>query len=168
MAKDIPEIDDPLQDINDPNLSLDNANKGGKASESRKARENTPEAAKETAANAATDKGNNTADDNSPYSQPTEAVPGTISPTSGREQYWHDFLGLLAPTEEKTDKTGRLVCKLDRDLADTLDDCNINGRCRSDLVNAIVRAFFSTYLPKLLPYRKAKKLLFDNHKSAQA
>ena len=40
-----------------------------------------------------------------------------------------------------TDKTERLVCKLDRDLADSLDDCDIHGRCRSDLVNAIVRAF---------------------------
>ncbi len=46
-----------------------------------------------------------------------------------------------------TDKTERLVCKLDRDLADSLDDCDIHGRCRSDLVNAIVRAFFKSYLP---------------------
>ena len=60
-----------------------------------------------------------------------------------------------------TDKTERLVCKLDRDLADSLDDCDIHGRCRSDLVNAIVRAFFKSYLPRLAEYRREKKSLFN-------
>lgn len=57
-----------------------------------------------------------------------------------------------------TDKTERLVCKLDRDLADSLDDCDIHGRCRSDLVNAIVRAFFKSYLPRLAEYRRERNL----------
>ena len=48
---------------------------------------------------------------------------------------------LEAPTDGNG-KADRLVCKLDRDLADSLDDCDIRGRCRSDLVNAIVRSFF--------------------------
>ena len=62
-----------------------------------------------------------------------------------------------------TDKTERLVCKLDRDLADSLDDCDIHGRCRSDLVNAIVRAFFKSYLPRLAEYRREKKSLFNSY-----
>ena len=62
-----------------------------------------------------------------------------------------------------TDKTERLVCKLDRDLADSLDDCDINGRCRSDLVNAIVRAFFKSYLLRLAEYRREKKSLFNSY-----
>ena len=54
-------------------------------------------------------------------------------------------------------------CKLDRDLADSLDDCNIRNRCRSDLVNAIVRAFFKNYLPELAQYRREKKSLFIHY-----
>jgi hypothetical protein len=49
-------------------------------------------------------------------------------------------------------------------LADSLDDCDIHNRSRSDLVNAIVRAFFTTYLGKLAKYRREKKSLFVNFK----
>ena len=55
-----------------------------------------------------------------------------------------------------------MICKLDRDLADSLDDCNIHNRCRSDLVNAIVRAFFDVYLPQLARFRREKKSLLAN------
>lgn len=48
---------------------------------------------------------------------------------------WDDFMEYLQSDDSKTDKTERLVCKLDRDLADSLDDCDIHGRCRSDLVS---------------------------------
>ena len=65
------------------------------------------------------------------------------------------------------DREGRLACKIDRDLADTLDDCDIHGRCRSDLVNAIVRAFFGAYLPRLADYRREKKSLFDGFREGQ-
>ena len=71
---------------------------------------------------------------------------------------WDDFMDYL-----QSDKTERLVCKLDRDLSDSLDDCDINGRCRSDLVNAIVRAFFKSYLPRLAEYRREKKSLFNSY-----
>ena len=40
---------------------------------------------------------------------------------------------------------------------------NIHGRCRSDLVNAIVRAFFKSYLPRLAEYRREKKSLFNSY-----
>ena len=72
---------------------------------------------------------------------------------------------LEAPTDGNG-KADRLVCKLDRDLADSLDDCDIRGRCRSDLVNAIVRAFFGAFLPQLARYRREKKSLFTNYKEA--
>ena len=45
---------------------------------------------------------------------------------------WDDFMEFLQSDGSRTDKTERLVCKLDRDLADSLDDCDIHGRCRSD------------------------------------
>jgi len=76
---------------------------------------------------------------------------------------WDDFMEFLQSDDSKTDKTERLVCKLDRDLADSLDDCDIYGRCRSDLVNAIVRAFFKSYLPRLAEYRREKKSLFNSY-----
>lgn len=76
---------------------------------------------------------------------------------------WDDFMEYLQSDDSKTDKTERLVCKLDRDLADSLDDCDINGRCRSDLVNAIVRAFFKSYLPLLAEYKREKKSLFNSY-----
>ena len=76
---------------------------------------------------------------------------------------WDDFMEYLQSDDSKTDKTERLVCKLDRDLADSLDDCDILGRCRSDLVNAIVRAFFKSYLPRLAEYRREKKSLFNSY-----
>ena len=76
---------------------------------------------------------------------------------------WDDFMEYLQSDDSKTDKTERLVCKLDRDLADSLDDCDIHGRCRSVLVNAIVRAFFKSYLPRLAEYRREKKSLFNSY-----
>lgn len=76
---------------------------------------------------------------------------------------WDDFMDYLQSDGSGTDKTERLVYKLDRDLADSLDDCDINGRCRSDLVNAIVRAFFKSYLPLLAEYKREKKSLFNSY-----
>lgn len=77
------------------------------------------------------------------------------------------WIGFLAHAWEATVREGReerLACKLDRDLADSLDDCDIHNRCRSDLVNAIVRAFFEAYLPRLAKYRREKKSLFTGYR----
>ena len=79
---------------------------------------------------------------------------------SSTDGCWDRFLACIESTKPQ-DRDGRLACKIDRDLADTLDDCDIRGRCRSDLVNAIVRAFFGAYLPHLADYRREKKSLFD-------
>ncbi|EJW89744.1 hypothetical protein EVA_22149, partial [gut metagenome] len=64
------------------------------------------------------------------------------------DTYWNGFLQNLEASDKQTDKSERLVCRLDRDLADSLDDCVIYNRSRSDMVNAIVRTFFNTYLPQ--------------------
>lgn len=80
------------------------------------------------------------------------------------DKYWQDFLKHLETSDERNDKSERLVCRLDRDLADSLDDCVIYNRSRSDMVNAIVRAFFDAYLPKLAQFRREKKSLFTNFK----
>lgn len=75
---------------------------------------------------------------------------------------WKVFIALSEETGKENDKDMRLVCKLDRELADTLDECDINGLCRSDLVNNIVRAFLSSYLERMVKFKKERKSLFQN------
>lgn len=79
------------------------------------------------------------------------------------DKCWQDFMAYLEVPADGNGKADRLVCKLDRDLADSLDDCDIRGRCRSDLVNAIVRSFFKNHLFRLAQYRREKKSLFNNY-----
>ena len=102
-----------MQGINDPDIIL--------ADESPDMLEPTPQSHKEE-----------TTEEN------TEAV---LSPQVEQERYWNDFLKHLEASDEQNDKSERLVCRLDRDLADSLDDCVIYNRSRSDMVNAIVRSF---------------------------
>lgn len=73
---------------------------------------------------------------------------------------WKIFLSLADESENASDRDMRLVCKIDRELADTLDDCDIGGLCRSDLVNRIVRAFLQTYLDRMVKFKKNRKSLF--------
>ena len=76
------------------------------------------------------------------------------------DKCWNRFMAHLNQTVDSGERDDRLVCKIDRDLADSLEDCDIGNRCRSDLVNAIVRAFFETYITRLLKFRREKKSLF--------
>ena len=81
---------------------------------------------------------------------------------TNKDKYWQTFLDKLNHPDTQQDKDDRLVCKLDRDLADSLDDCDIGNKCRSDLVNAMIRAFFNVYMDKLVMFRREKKSLFKN------
>lgn len=81
------------------------------------------------------------------------------------DKCWDRFMAHLNQTVDSGERDDRLVCKIDRDLADSLDDCDIGNRCRSDLVNAIVRAFFETYITRLLKFRREKKSLFRKFKT---
>lgn len=100
------------------------------------------------------------------YQEETVEVPIDPSPVSANSDYWQDFLSCLE-TDTQEDKGERMICKLDRDLADSLDECNIHNRSRSDIVNAIVRTFFNAYLPQLAQYRRDNKSLFTNYKEAR-
>ena len=133
MSKDIPEIDDLTRGINDSELIL------------------TEDSARAQIAETECNESDEVRNTN------TSAV--SLSDTG----CWDEFMEFLQSDGSGTDKTERLVCKLDRDLADSLDDCDIHGRCRSDLVNAIVRAFFKSYLPRLAEYRREKKSLFNSY-----
>ena len=112
--------------------------------------------------------------DDGPVFNGTERQEPEVPTAEAREQdtvlpddkCWQDFMAYLEAPADGEGKADRLVCKLDRDLADSLDDCDILGRSRSDLVNAIVRSFFETYLPRLAAYRREKKSLFNNYREA--
>ena len=132
MKKDIPEIDELIAGINDPDVTLGTI----------------PTALEEE----------------SPSVISSHILSGESTSVFDDDKCWQEFISLLEADELTTDKNDRLVCKLDRDLADSLDDCDIHNRSRSDLVNAIVRAFFTTYLGKLAKYRREKKSLFVNFK----
>lgn len=135
MTNDIPEIDDLLKGINDPDLNL--------SGESDSVVEEKFESIKAT-----------NEKDNSE---------GAVIEIESSD-CWSDFISYLEESDTKEDKGERLICKLDRDLADTLDDCNISNYSRSDMVNAIVRVFFKNYLPQLAQYRRDNKSLFVNYK----
>ncbi len=92
-----------------------------------------------------------------------ETSPETVnSEPEDSNKCWDTFLSFLNEDNDSSDKEERLVCKIDRDLADSLDDCDISNKCRSDLVNAIIRSFFKTYINRLVKYRREKKSLFQN------
>ncbi len=138
MTKDIPEIDDLLKGINDPEMTLTDGHT-----------ETTIENQSAVA-----------------LSQ-EESTEECFTPVSDNSDYWQDFLSYLE-SDTQEDKGERMICKLDRDLADSLDECNIHNRSRSDMVNAIVRTFFKTYLSQLAQYRRDNKSLFINYKEAKA
>lgn len=143
MKKDIPEIDTLLEGINDPDTMLD------------------PSAAPKDISSQAMEP------QAEPPSEQSDTSDGRQSPPDvGKERYWNDFMSHLNSSDQRTDKDERLNCKLDRDLADSLDDCDIGNRCRSDLVNAIIRTFFDTFLPRLAQYRRERKSLFQNYTEA--
>ena len=138
MTKDIPEIDDLLKGINDPEMTL-------------------------------TDEHTETTIENQSavtLSQ-EESTEERFTPVSDNSDYWQNFLSYLE-SDTREDKGERMICKLDRDLADSLDECNIHNRSRSDMVNAIVRTFFKTYLPQLAQYRRNNKSLFTNYTETKA
>lgn len=75
---------------------------------------------------------------------------------------WDTFRQHLDSYDVRGGKDERMVCRLDRDLSDTLDDINIDNKSRSDLVNAIVRTFFDFHLEKFTAYRREKFSLLSN------
>ena len=113
MKKDIPEIEDLIAGINDPDVTLGT----------------TPR----------------TSEGESPLIVSSHIPSGESASVSDDDKCWQDFLSLLETDELTTDKNDRLDCKLDRNLADSLDDCDIHNLSRSSPVYAISRAYFTSY-----------------------
>lgn len=87
----------------------------------------------------------------------------TVSETdSVTDNLWEEFLSVLKSDNTATDKDDRMVCKLDRDIATSIDQCDIFGRSRSDIVNALIRVIFKKYLSQFAAYRREQVTLFAN------
>ncbi len=83
--------------------------------------------------------------------------------TDAMERCWQELLDTLQDDTIPKDRTA--YCMIDRDLADTLDECRIHGNCRTGLVNAILRVFIKTFLDKLAGYRRESSSFFQPPKS---
>lgn len=100
-------------------------------------------------------------------------VPGAASPVPGindaspevagntQDDDWELFRKNLDLYNFREKKDERMICKLDRDLADSLDACDIDRKCRSDIVNAIVRTFVTRYLDRLRKFKRNNRSLLD-------
>ena len=141
MKKDIPEIGDLTQCINDSDIILTH--------ELPEMLENSSGLQDRT-------------NDTSEKKTETDGEPILLSPSKEVEDYWTGFLKNLEISDESNVKSERLVCRLDRDLADSLDDCNIHNRSRKDMVYAIVRTLYDPPPLQLVPIHKEKKSLFTN------
>jgi len=144
MINDYPELDDLLKGIDDPDLPIDENLKGTSVVGGKNEVKGEPvEVQPKDAAHAA-----------SPHlvasSQPSDM-----------EQQWNDFLNILQSDVSKGKKDFHNVIRLDHDLAATLDECDIDGHSRSDIANAIIRAFVTTYLPRLATFRRKMVSLWD-------
>lgn len=80
------------------------------------------------------------------------------------DDFWQEVLDTLRNDAQPKDRTA--YCMIDRDLADTLDECRIHGQCRTGLVNAILRVAIKTYLPRLAEYRRGTSSFFQSPKTS--
>lgn len=92
---------------------------------------------------------------------PEAEPPSADAPAEGPDDDWELFRRNLDLYNFRERKDERMVCKLDRDLADSLDACDIDRKCRSDIVNAIVRTFVTRYIDRLRQYKRNNRSLLD-------
>lgn len=92
---------------------------------------------------------------------PEATPPRNEVPTDGADDDWELFRKNLGLYNFRERKDERMICKLDRDLADSLDACDIDRKCRSDIVNAIVRTFVTRYIDRLRQYKRNNRSLLD-------
>lgn len=83
--------------------------------------------------------------------------------TGFADSMWEAFMGNLSAYGFRERKDERKVCMIDKDIADSLDECDIDRKCRSDVINAIVRTFITVFLPRLRTYRKKNRSLLDKN-----
>ncbi len=101
------------------------------------------------------------------HDKPETSEPTIIgdNPTDAADSIWEAFMNNLSVYGFRERKEERKVCMIDKDIADSLDECDIDRKCRSDVINAIVRTFITVFLPKLRTYRKKNSSLLDKNEN---
>ena len=80
---------------------------------------------------------------------------------------WEEFMHNLRECPARCRKPDRLSYFIDKDIADSISECNIEKRSNSDIINAILRTFLILNLEQFNMYRQESKTLFNTRKPQQ-
>lgn len=83
---------------------------------------------------------------------------------SGDNTLWNAFMQNLRECPARCRKPDRLGYFIDKDIADSISECNIEKRSNSDIINAILRTFLNLNLEQFNQYRQESKTLFNSKK----
>lgn len=155
MSENYPDIEKMIADANNPDIGWDELPTETQAAE-------TPIIEKTEATNCKT--AGVLGQEETP-AQAENSVPEPSASNHGLDRYWQEFVETISQKYAPQDKGRRVFCQLDRDIVDSLDECDIYGRCRSDIVNTIIRQFIKTFLPRLAEYKRERQSFFDNLKT---
>jgi len=168
MITNLPDLDDLLKGINDIDLpigeSLESAIETTRKDEVEKAPvEKQTEETVQTVQTDPVEAQPKVAAQETPQETAQEKSTPTVATSlpSDMEQQWNEFLRILQASRKTQGKKRFFICKLDSDLAYSLDECSLNRHSRADFVNAIIRTFINAYLPRLAALRKERKSLLD-------
>lgn len=178
MTQELPNISDILRNISDPDISfVENPNKMEKAGESTASNTPKPQNQERTRAEGSTaekpkDKPLKISKEGKApairLNQQTIKAERQANLAQTGDPFWLHFINQLRHIEEGDERHSKkdYIVRLAPVLAATLDECNIEGCSRSDIVNAIVHSFLDLYMEQLIPYRTNVKMrtLFDNPK----
>lgn len=84
---------------------------------------------------------------------------------SGDNTLWGAFMQNLRECPARCRKPDRLGYFIDKDIADSISECNIEKRSNSDIINAILRTFLNLNLEQFNQYRQENKTLFNSKKA---
>ncbi len=93
--------------------------------------------------------------------QTQESVRPALSPAE-EEEDWNDFLTELKFYDDGGNREERCSCRIDLELSGTLEEIEILGYSRPDILSAIVRRFLKRHLTRLKEMRRVKKSIFTN------
>jgi len=82
--------------------------------------------------------------------------------TEEEEEDWNDFLDELKFYDNGSNREERCSCRIDLELSGTLEEIEILGYSRPDILSAIVRRFLKRHLTRLKEMRRVKKSIFSN------
>ena len=82
----------------------------------------------------------------------------------GNNTLWDAFMQNLRECPARCRKPDRLGYFIDKDIADSISECNIEKRSNSDIINAILRTFLNLNLEQFNQYRQESKTLFNSKK----